>query len=252
MTRFIIDRLMRIRLKRTPIDWVWELTPNELEECKNELAAVEKSGNWAFGLTFVPAFVLLYFVSYWVIVINETWMPDAVWDTRSRDQGFGMLVAASGFAMALSAFVSRFYLRMRWGDRLRLLDGYSAVTKRKDPAFLAILCSVVGLVWGLVGIPIMWLAGERIDQSGIRFAPAAFRIQSFEYTDVRTVGLYQAHHARVGVVHRLNLQVTFKDGEVLQIFDNKKARDAAKIARTAEYVADKSGVPLVRAEVRPK
>lgn len=252
LLRPLTDRFMSIRLSRTPVYWVWELEPEDFEAFEAEYAAANKSSNRAFAVTFVLSFVTLLPIGLWLLQIVEPRMTDPVWDPRSRFQGFGLLLIAIGLGMAASALVSRYYLRVRLGARLSLIGGFSAATRRRDPAFVTVACSLSGLMMAGMGLTATCLAGERIGQSGIQFAPHGFRAQTFDYADVQSVELFQSIDAPIGVVHSVNLQVIFRGGEVLRITDQRAARLAPQIVRTAEFVAGRSGVPLVRAETRPR
>lgn len=221
------------------------------EEMEVLAPRVRRFGRYELLTAIASAVLLTIAFTYVLSLVNSAFRPaavDPVYDSRSALPWLG-----SGLMLGFgAAFVpTRMLTRRWWGPDETLYYRYDATSSGYDPqrgARVAVgLCLGLGMFLGVL----TWNMGEVVDAKGITFGGAPLITHHRTYEDVVEIGLYERFRAPIGVREKPNLRIAFRIEPPLKLVSNGGNRRPELLRRIADYVSERSAVPVTRGAMRP-
>lgn len=166
---------------------------------------------------------------------------------------FRWFVPGAGVGLLISQPLVRAYRRHAWGDDLEAYRIHWETKKGYDPVRAERWLVVALVAFTAIFAAFCWNRGEIVDRNGIVFLVYPFTTVQRSFGEVKSVELFQALRAPIGVVDSPNLRVTFADGPELRIAASRGdgPKGVKALARAAQYISEKSGVDIVHGTIRP-
>lgn len=193
-------------------------------------------------------------LSTFLLAQLDPWILPPVEQPILNTRGWHRWVGAGmGAGVLISLPFVRAYRRDAWSDDLETYRIYWETKKGHDPVRTERYLLFASVAFTAVFAAFCWNRGEVVDRNGIVFSvnPLATVHRSFD--EVKSVELYQALHAPFGLVDTPNLRVTFAGGPELRISASggNGPKGVKSLSRTAQYISQRSGVPIRHGTVRP-